>query len=77
MKEVRNTPATTQSQTPEYASTPKLFSPKPRILIVFKFPHVSKTKAVSKFVSFLLLSVGLPVANAPDVLQSCGLFYYP
>jgi hypothetical protein len=25
----------------------------------------------------LLLSVGLPVANAPDVLQPCGLFYYP
>ena len=24
-----------------------------------------------------LLSVGLPVANAPDVLQPCGLFYYP
>ena len=26
---------------------------------------------------FLLLSVGLPVANAPDVLQPCGLLYYP
>ena len=25
----------------------------------------------------LLLSVGLPVANAPDVLQTCGLLYYP
>ena len=25
----------------------------------------------------LLLSVGLPVANAPDVLQPCGLLYYP
>ena len=25
----------------------------------------------------LLLSVGLPVANAPDVLQLCGLLYYP
>ena len=25
----------------------------------------------------LLLSVGLPVANVPDVLQPCGLFYYP
>ena len=24
----------------------------------------------------LLLSVGLPVANAPDVLQPCGLLYY-
>ena len=27
-------------------------------------------------VLLLLLSVGLPVANAPDVLQQCGLFYY-
>ena len=27
--------------------------------------------------SLLLLSVGLPVANAPDVLQPCGLLYYP
>ena len=26
---------------------------------------------------FLLLSVGLPVANAPDVLQPCGLLYHP
>ena len=25
----------------------------------------------------LLLSVGLPVVNAPDVLQTCGLLYYP
>ena len=25
----------------------------------------------------LFLSVGLPVANAPDVLQPCGLLYYP
>ena len=25
----------------------------------------------------LLLSVGLPVVNAPDVLQPCGLLYYP
>jgi len=25
----------------------------------------------------LLLSVGLPVAKAPDVLQPCGLLYYP
>jgi hypothetical protein len=25
----------------------------------------------------LLLSVGLPVANAPDVLQPCGLLYCP
>ena len=28
-------------------------------------------------VAVLLLSVGLPVANAPDVLQPCGLLYYP
>ena len=28
-------------------------------------------------IKLLLLSVGLPVANAPDVLQPCGLFYYP
>ena len=27
--------------------------------------------------SVLLFSVGLPVANAPDVLQPCGLLYYP
>ena len=26
---------------------------------------------------FFLLSEGLPVANAPDVLQPCGLLYYP
>ena len=25
----------------------------------------------------LLLSVGFPAANAPDVLQPCGLLYYP
>ena len=25
----------------------------------------------------LLLSVGLPLANAPDVLQPYGLLYYP
>ena len=25
----------------------------------------------------LLLSVGLPAANAPDVLLPCGLLYYP
>ena len=27
--------------------------------------------------SLLLLSVGFPVANAPDVLQPCVLLYYP
>ena len=26
-----------------------------------------------RFFFFLLLSVGLPIANAPDVLQPCGL----
>ena len=31
----------------------------------------------SACVFLLLLSVGLPVANAPDVLQPCGLLYYP
>jgi len=31
----------------------------------------------SFFCDVLLLSVGLPVANAPDVLQPCGLLYYP
>ena len=29
------------------------------------------------FFFFFLLSVGLPVANALDVLQPCGLLYYP
>jgi len=28
-------------------------------------------------VLLFLLSVGLLVANAPDVLQPCGLLYYP
>ena len=32
----------------------------------------------AQFIDYLLLfSVGLPVANAPDVLQPCGLLYYP
>ena len=30
-----------------------------------------------QFLLLLLLSVGLPVANAPDVLQPCGLLYHP
>ena len=30
-----------------------------------------------KNIVLLLLSVGLPVANAPDVLQPCGLLYFP
>ena len=29
------------------------------------------------WIRLLLLSVGLPVANTPDVLQPCGLLYYP
>ena len=32
---------------------------------------------VSTCLLLLLLSVGLPVANAPDVLQPCDLLYYP
>jgi hypothetical protein len=28
-------------------------------------------------VFFFFFSVGLPVANAPDVPQPCGLLYYP
>jgi hypothetical protein len=28
-------------------------------------------------VAYLFFSVGLPVANAPDVPQPCGLLYYP
>ena len=28
-------------------------------------------------VLLLLLSVGLQVTNAPDILQPCGLLYYP
>ena len=32
---------------------------------------------LSAGVTILLLSVGLPVANVPDVLQPCGLLYYP
>ena len=38
-----------------------------------------KVKSHLAFASILLLllSVGLPVANAPDVLQPCGLLYYP
>ena len=33
--------------------------------------------AIFRELLLLLLSVGLPVANAPDVLQPCGLLYYP
>jgi len=33
-------------------------------------------KSVLTYQGLLLLSVGLPVANAPDVLQPCGLLYY-
>jgi hypothetical protein len=30
-----------------------------------------------EFLLLLLLSVGLLVVNTPDVLQPCGLLYYP
>jgi hypothetical protein len=36
-----------------------------------------KPKTGLLFLLLLLLSIGLPVANAPDVLQPCGLLYYP
>ena len=46
--------------------------------------YLVKCKIQSKFTIYvytglllLLLSVGLSVANAPDVLQPCGLLYYP
>ena len=35
------------------------------------FYHQRRRDSTSSF------SVGLPVANAPDVLQPCGLLYYP
>ena len=34
-------------------------------------------KLLKHVLLLLLLSVGLHVANAPDVLQACGLLYYP
>ena len=34
-----------------------------------------KVTSLLLHISLLLLSVGLPVANAPDVLQPCGLLY--
>ena len=34
---------------------------------------INKNKTSSSF----FFSVGLPVANATDVLQPCGLLYYP
>ena len=45
-----------------------------------RFPDfVTTPQDGGKVVSLLLLllSVGLPVAIAPDVLQPCGLLYYP
>jgi hypothetical protein len=33
--------------------------------------------AINSVEAYLLLSIGLPVANAPDVLQPCGLLYCP
>ena len=35
------------------------------------------TKLCEIIMFFFFLSVGLPGANAPDVLQPCGLLYYP
>ena len=35
------------------------------------------TEQLFDYFLLLLLSVGLPVANAPDVLQPYGLLYYP
>ena len=43
------------------------------LLFVCSYGH----STVGIVVVVLLLSVGLPVANAPDVLQPCGLLYYP
>jgi hypothetical protein len=40
------------------------------------FGHVQRMSD-TRTVLLLLLAVGLPVANAPDVLQPCGLLYYP
>ena len=37
----------------------------------------SAVRTESIYNTYVLLSVGLPVANAPDVLQPCGLLYYP
>ena len=43
----------------------------------YYFPLLLHICASQAFQSLLLLSVGLQVANAPDVLQPCGLYYYP
>jgi len=34
-------------------------------------------KCITEYKILLLLSVGFPLANAPDVLQPCCLLYYP
>ena len=41
------------------------------------FPDRNLISNAAVLLLLLLLSVGLPVANAPDVLQLCGLLYYP
>ena len=44
--------------------------------IKFRHRGITQKNAYNIFL-LLLLSVGLPVANALDVLQPCGLLYYP
>ena len=38
---------------------------------------IIRAEVLHRYLLLLLLSVWLPVANAPDVLQPCGLLYYP
>ena len=52
----------------EYIDGKTILPPKPIPSTNIPAPHVF---------FLLLLSVGLPVANAPDVLQPFGLLYYP
>jgi hypothetical protein len=42
----------------------------------FQFPSPEIKERIELYRSFFF-SVGLPVANAPDVPQPCGLLYYP
>jgi hypothetical protein len=43
----------------------------------FEHHYVHHQELESIIQVILLLSVGLPVANAPDLFQPCGLLYYP
>ena len=43
---------------------------------IYSLQHKSQNHG-NVALELLLLSVGLPVAHALDVLQPCGLFYYP